>query len=164
MPKIFFILLVLVSLFLLPFNLVFASGFQLTQIGNMNVTGAVSGDWWYTGENPVLSGKAPANDTVTINIDGNSESATADENGNWYYAPSTLTSGDHEIILTSNAGTLVFTLHAGQGLPEGVGGGSANTVETPVAGNWELTVLLLTAGIAITGGGLYLQKSRSETK
>lgn len=160
MPKIFSLLFSFFFFFILISN-VLASGFQITRIGNLEVTGSLLSDWWYTGTNPTLSGIALANTTVNITVDGVSNSVNSDSDGQWSYTPSNLDSGDHEVLLTSSGSTISFTLHSGQALPENVGGMGGGESSQPVAGVSLPTVILLIGGIVLFLTGLRLVKTKS---
>ena len=146
------VLAVTLSLWLLSSTLAFASGFQLKSIGSMSVIGAVSSEWWYTSANPVLSGIATADSTVTVNIDGVDQTATTDSAGNWAISTTTLTDGDHNVSLTSTAGSQSFTLHIGASLPADLA--APATTEMPVAGSMDKTMALWLGAMLLMLGGV----------
>jgi len=135
---------------------IFAAGFQLESIGSLNTTGYQYPEWWYSSDHPTLNGITTANSTITITINDHSESVTADEQGNWTF-PTTLTTGDHTITLSSDAGSYHFTLHLNSAMPAGVSTPSATT--QPVAGNLHLTLLLFFLGLLMLGSGLKLARA-----
>jgi hypothetical protein len=143
MYKKLFFLVVLFSLFT---KTVYAGGFNLKSIGQVNTSGQQISHWWYSGITPVLTGDAMAASTVTISIDGVAASVTADESGNWTYNPGSLTAGDHAIILTNNGATDNFTLTLGAENVDwnAVGSGSAETL--PAAGVTFPTMTLISIG------------------
>jgi hypothetical protein len=129
---------------------IFASGFQLKSIGALDVTGAVSKEWWYSGANPTLSGITTVGSTVTVNIDNVDYQATVDGSGNWSYSPTTLSEGDHSVALTSSAGSQSFTLHIGA-VPADVSVPAQQS--TPVVGSTEQSLALWLGGaIAMIAG------------
>lgn len=145
------VLIVALVLLVISSVAVFASGFQLKTIGGMDVTGAVSSEWWYTSANPVLSGVAGANEVVTVDVDGSQSQATADAEGNWAVS-TTMGDGDHAVSLTSDSGSQSFTLHIGATLPADLA--APATTDLPVAGAMDTTMalwlgamLLLLAGV-----------------
>ncbi len=105
-------------LFAVVFNLAHAANTVLSKIGIMELGGNAYTEWWYTEENPALTGVAAAGAKVTITIDSVAAEVTADSLGNWTYSPTTLTTGDHTISIASGTDTYAFTLHAGQNVPE----------------------------------------------
>lgn len=138
-------------LMLLSVSLVSASGFQLKFIGGLDVTGAVSKEWWYTTANPKLSGISSAGSAVTIKIDEVDYPASVDAAGNWNYQPTVLNDGDHTVSLTSSAGSQSFTLHIGQNIPADVTAPAPK--DMPVAGSSEQTMwLFLGAGFILAAG------------
>lgn len=137
---------------------VHAAGFQLESIGSLDTTGYQYPEWWYSGDNPTLSGTASPNATITVTINDTPQTVTADANGTWS-APTTLTTGDHTIILTSDSGNYTFTLHIGSAMPEGVGTPSAMT--QPVAGNLEVTLAIFAIGTILLASGLKLAHKKS---
>lgn len=100
-------------LFLFSRNDVLAGGFNLKSIGSVDTSGRQISHWWYTGSMATMNGEAAAGETVTISIDGNESTTTADDEGNWTYTPESLGDGDHEITLTSGGSTISFTLTLG---------------------------------------------------
>ena len=137
---------------------IFASGFQLTQIGSLSTTGYQYAEWWYASANPALSGTTEPNATVEVAVDGTPQTVTADASGNWS-ASITAAEGDHSIILTSNASIYSFTLHISATMPEGMGAPTNPT--QPVAGSIYPTLAILILGIASLGYGLKLAYSHS---
>jgi|APSaa5957512622_1039677.scaffolds.fasta_scaffold40390_2 hypothetical protein len=143
-------LLVLLS-FLTLTSPVFASGFQLKNIGGLDTKGMAYTEWWYSTENPSLSGITSVGDSVSVTIDGTASSATVDASGNWSYNPTTLTAGDHTVSITGGAGSTSFTLHVGSSIPSNV---SAPTdSDMPVAGIIDNTIgLWLIGGLLLVTG------------
>ena len=110
-------------------------------------------EWWYTQENPTLTGIAAAEATVEIDINGEKSEVTA-ASGNWSYSPTTLTTGDHVVTITTGEETYSFTLHAGQALPEDFVAGGSGTGEVPATGHNQLlgmgiALVLFSAGYAV---------------
>ena len=143
MYKKFFCLLVLFSLLT---KTVYAGGFNLKSIGQINTDGQQISHWWYAGSTPILVGEATALNEVTVSIDGTEAKTTADSSGNWTYNPGSLTDGDHAIILTSDGSTISFTLTLGAENVDytAIGSGSAETL--PTAGVTFPTVTLISIG------------------
>ena len=69
-------------LFLFSGNDVLAGGFNLKSIGSVDTSGRQISHWWYTGSVATMKGEAVAGDTITISIDGEEATATADGDGN----------------------------------------------------------------------------------
>lgn len=153
-------LLAVLSFLLLNVTSVFASGFQLKAIGALDVTGAVSKEWWYSNVNPRLSGITTAGSSVTVTIDSVDYSATVDGSGNWTYSPTTLSDGDHTVVVSSSAGSQTFTLHIGANIPATITAPVTST--TPVVGTWEVTLALwLGAGVLLVSGILLFPGKQS---
>jgi hypothetical protein len=132
-----------------------SGGISLTSIGTLNTAGAQYPEWWYSGENPVLTGTAPAGAQVDIAINSISSSVTADASGNWTTA-TTMATGDHTVSLSTSGSNYTFTLHAGQTAPEGMSGAGS---DLPVAGSFLPTLGLLGVGFALVLFGTKLAKA-----
>lgn len=135
----------------------------LDTIGSSATTNGDPGStWYYTSENPLLTGTAAANSSVTVAIDGTDYPVTADASGNWSLVPTTLTDGAHSVTVTGDGQTLSFTLNIGQSVPtqsstpSAQASGSATTL--PVSGTLENTLFLFGAGSIFVGGGWWLSK------
>ena len=134
-------------LFLLTGKNVLAGGFNLKSIGSVDTSGQQISHWWYTGSVPTLTGEAVAGDTITISIDGEEGSVTANGDGNWTYVPVALGDGDHEIILTSGGSTISFTLTMGAENVDWDAVNSGDTEVLPAAG-----IFFPTLGLSMIGG------------
>lgn len=134
-----------------------ASALTLNTIGASQTTNGNPGtQWWYTGQNPILGGTANPGSTVTITINGATNTATANDQGNWTFTPTTLTTGDHVIAISADGQNINFTLYTGQTQPATTTTTSTNSATTqtlPVSGAFETTLLLiLGGGLLILGG------------
>jgi hypothetical protein len=147
------IILVAISL-LLAITPAFAAGFQLDAIGSLSTGGQLYSQWWYQGENPIITGKTAANETVEVSVNDQSQTITASDTGTWSFTPTTLTTGSHQVSLTSLGSTISFTLHINQDMP--AGSGAPATPEQPIAGNLSLTLGVLTLGAILLLTGLKL--------
>jgi len=144
-------LFALLSLFLAP-N-VSASGFNLKSIDGVNTDGKLYSQWYHTSLQPSFAGEAPADSTVTINIDATDYTTTADSSGSWTWTPpESLSAGDHSVILTNNESTISFTLTLGSENIDWdvVGSGTATDSSLPTVGVTFPTIMLLTSGVAIS--------------
>lgn len=121
---------------------VYAGTLTLDQIGALSTNGKMYSEWWYTGTNPVLSGKDSSNSKITITIDNVSYNVKADSSGNWLYSPTTISSGDHKISIVSGGGNISFTLHAGQNLPSSSTQSTQSTAVVPNTGSNEFFGIL----------------------
>lgn len=145
----FFILL---SVLLIPINKVFAGGFNLKSISQVDTSGRQISHWWYSGSSPIMKGEAMGGGTVTISIDGNQATATADSDGNWTYSSAALTDGDHTVILASGGSTINFTLTTGvNNVDYDAIGKDTGTTALPAAG-----VTFPTISLIIIGGSFVL--------
>ena len=156
MKKIFLSL----NLTLLAFTLAItpAFAFTLDSIGSSTYTTQTITEWWYTGQNPTLSGTAAASSAISITIDSTAFSTTADASGNWTYTPTTLTTGDHTVSLTGDGQTVSFTIHIGQNVPADLGTTSTSTGSAmPVSGSVSQTLAILGLGAGAIFAGLALK-------
>lgn len=100
-----------------------------------------------------------AGSTVNVSIDGTEDSTTADSDGNWTYTPSSLTDGDHSIILTSDGSTISFTLTLGAENVDWdvVKGGEGDAL--PAAG-----IIFPTLALTMVGSGFLLTAKKIAKK
>jgi len=138
---------------------IFAGGFNLKSIGQLDTSGRQISHWWYSGSSAVMKGEAVIGNTVTVSIDGNEGTATVDGDGNWTYTPTNLADGDHTIILTSGGSTIKFTLTMGTtNVDWDVVGKESSATALPAAGVTLPTVLLLVLGTGFVLIGKKLAK------
>ena len=150
-------LIIFVTIFLLTVAQVRASGFYLSSIGSLDVSGTSYPQYWYTSANPILTGVAPVGATVSVTVDGVADTAIAGSDGTWVYQ-TVVSEGDHPVTLsTETSGTYSFTLTIGVA-PEGIGGLSAP--ETPVAGVSFPTIALLSLGLLFLSAPLILKYTK----
>ena len=131
-----------------------ASGFHLKSIGNVETGGRQISHWWYSGSEVVFHGEALPGAEVIVDTDGSPLQINADSAGNWDFKPQNgLTSGDHQITLTSGGSTIKFTLTVGVENVnwDAVGSGQAETMPT-VGTSWP-TWLMVLAGLLSAGWG-----------
>jgi hypothetical protein len=134
---------------------VWASGFHLKSIGNVETGGRQISHWWYSGSDVVFHGEALPGAEVVVDIDGAPLQINADSAGNWDFKPqSSLTAGDHQITLTSGESIVKFTLTTGAENVnwEAVGSGQAETMPT-VGTSWPTVLLTLVGLLSIGWGG-----------
>ena len=153
-----FIITGLFSIFLTNYSL--AATLTLEKIGALSTGGKMYSEWWYTGQNPTLSGKADPDVEVTVKVDDKSYVFDSDASGNWSVTPTNLTNGDRKVsITTDEGGAYSFTLHVGQNLPEnlvGTGGSATQaTTSAPTTGSNQLLGILLATFAFITAYFLY---------
>jgi len=154
---------ILFSIFSLFFFVPATLAITVDTIGSSQVTTGNPGtDWYYTSQNPLLTGTATAGSSVSIKIDETTYPITADSSGNWTYAPTTLTTGDRTVAVTGDGQTLSFTMHIGQSVPSTTST-STSTVSAqqtlPVTGAIENTLLLLGSGTVLILGGWKLSSA-----
>ena len=138
-------ILSILFLFFLPLS-ISASGFYIETIGSLDVQGSAYPQYWYTGTNPTITGKAPANASITATIDGTTQTVAADAAGTWSVVTS-ISEGDHTITLSTESITpYTFTLTIGAA-PDGVGGITAP--DTPPAGVGGPTIALITVAFSM---------------
>jgi hypothetical protein len=156
MRRVFFWLIVFG---LLSVRVSWASGFNLKSIGSVDTSGRQISHWWYTSSSPTFIGEAPAGSTVTITIDGQETSVTADTNNDWSYTSGSLIGEDHSILLTNNGSTINFTLTIGsENVDWDAVNADAETTTLPTVGIILPTVLLSSAGVGLIFGAKKLVK------
>ena len=148
MALFFGLLLVLISS-----QKILASGFNLKSIGGVDTSGKATGHWWYTSNNPLFVGDALPTVAVDVSIDGVTATAPTSSDGTWQYQPTTLSDGDHQVVLTSGGSTISFTLTIGSANVnwDSVNKGTGEAL--PATGNMEMTWLLIITGLAGIGLG-----------
>lgn len=142
---------------------VFASGFHLKSIGNVETGGRQISRWWYTSTKPVLHGEATPGAAVIIDVDGIALQINADSAGNWDFGMNEMTNGDHQVTLTSNGSTIKFTLTIGNENVNwtAVESGSGETL--PTVGWITPTLLLFISGLgmAVVGGKMVFNVNKN---
>ncbi|QQS39334.1 hypothetical protein IPM62_01845 [Candidatus Woesebacteria bacterium] len=156
-----FLSLVLASFFLVTYvSLAHAASLTVTSIGSLDTSGTFYPSWWYTKENPTLSGTAVAGSTVTVDIDTKATNTTANASGVWSLTPTTLTAGEHLVTVMSGSETVSFKLAIGNDVPASSATQSATPSATlpqtlPDAGFGGYTIALLVFGLVAVGFGGY---------
>ena len=145
---------------------VLAATLTLQEIGASTVGGQSISSWTYTGMNPVFSGTADPDASVSITIASEAPtSVTADATGNWSYTPTTLnTEGSYQVTIVSGDQTISFMLTIGPyaGYSSTTATDSAVTGTTkggmpdtlPVTGSFTDTLKLIAAGLGLIAVGL----------
>jgi hypothetical protein len=156
-------LLMVFVLFSLFFGLkntnVLASGFNLKSIGSVNTSGRQISHWWYTGSTPVMVGEAPSGSTIKVSVDGTEGSVVAGGSNDWSYSPGSLSSGDHNIVITNNGSTISFTLTMGvENVNWDAVNADAGTTTLPTVGIIMPTILLSSTGLGLVLGAKKLAK------
>jgi hypothetical protein len=164
---------ILISLiaFLVIFPMLFttkvkAAALQITGLGTMDVSGLDLGgslkSYTYTGGTFALAGLASPSAIVSVTIDDVSQTATADEDGSWSTLVSSLTEGQHQFNISSNAETLDFVLTIGA---SGTGGETEEVATTsgtlPEAGSTTTSILFLAFAMLSIGLGLTIRAKQS---
>lgn len=153
--KFFLSLFLFISIFgLVPTN---ALALTIDNIGNSAPTNLTFTQWYYTSQNPIISGTTTANGTVTITIDSIAATTVADASGNWSYTPTTLTTGDHTVIIADTTEQASFTMTIGSAGPTGSSSASGSAT-LPVAGTLSTTLMILGMGGLLVFGGLKLSQ------
>lgn len=164
------ILITLIALFII-FPLFFttkvrAAALQITALGTMDVTGLDLGGslktYTYSGGTFELTGLASPSAVVSVTIDDVSQTATADEEGSWSTLISSLTEGDHQFNISSNAEALDFVLTIGSSAKGGETEEVATTSSTlPEAGSTTTSILFLAFAMLSVGLGLTIRAKQS---
>jgi hypothetical protein len=133
-----------------------AGGLYLKTIGSLNVDGTSYPHYWYTGSNPVLTGGASPNASLTITVNGQvAGTPVADETGSWSQAI-VINEGDNTItVTTETVSPYTFTLTKGA-VPEGVGG--ITTPEMPAAGVGGPTIILASIALLLLATPIFFRK------
>lgn len=137
------------------------TSFDLTNIGSTDTADKTFNAWTYYGENPVFKGTAPASQGVSIQIDQESFSATADETGSWTWQPTTLTEGSYSVVLSSGEANKSFTLNIqpNQVTKSSTVSGSSSTSSAatlPQSGSAGTTLYLVITGVTLVGLGMMM--------
>ncbi|MBL7078162.1 hypothetical protein ISS42_00700 [Candidatus Shapirobacteria bacterium] len=141
------VVLALAFLFL-NFSSVFASGFNLKSIGNLNTDGKLYPQWWYSSLQPTFAGEAAASSAIDITIDAETYQATTDIDGNWSFTPpATLSAGDHSITLTNAGSTISFTLTLGSDNVDWDSISSSGSATLPTVGFVWPTIFMVSTGL-----------------
>ncbi|MCX6784155.1 MAG: hypothetical protein NT141_03800 [candidate division WWE3 bacterium] len=136
-----------------------ASVLTLTDIGTVSTAGHIYNHWWYTVANPTLKGMADPSASVSVTIDSVANTATADASGLWTLSTSTLTIGDHAVVISSGTSTaLSFTLTIGSSSPSGNGATPSGTPNT--ASPLYTAGVVLASGLALLIGFKTLKSSK----
>jgi len=138
-----------------------AGSFNLKSIGQVDTSGRQLSQWWYSGSQPSFVGEASPGASVSVSIDGVEASVVTDESGNWSYGASTLTDGDHEVVLTSNGSNISFTLTTGvNNVNWDAVNSDAGTSTLPAAGVFWPSLLLLMTGLGSVAVGGKMIRAR----
>ena len=132
-------LLVVLALCVTTASQALAGAFSLTSIGALSTAGKVYSHWWYTAQNPLLTGTATVASEVAVTIDGVADLVTTDSGGVWSFQ-TTMVDGDHTVLIASGDETLSFTLTIGSTVPEDIATVSGTSV--PTTGSVGLTLAL----------------------
>jgi hypothetical protein len=156
MTKLPRILTVLAFLFVLSANNVFAV--EVVSVGNFQLEGKQYSQLWYVSNNPVLVGKAVASSTVSITVNTQPYTATADTAGNWSKQIN-VTSGDNNVTVADSASTYSFILTNGVapagGTASASGGTTTTTSTLPDTGMGLPTLLMLAMAAGLMGVSAY---------
>lgn len=142
-----------------PLITLLGASLQLTKIGSLDLGGKMYSEWWYTGTFPTFFGTAQEDSEVTIKLNDNSYTATANSSGDWSY-PSGLPAGDHSVVISQGGSQIAFTLHLGQSVPSNLGGTSASsttesTTVVPSTGIDQIAAILFGSGIILLAAYFY---------
>ncbi|NTU47175.1 hypothetical protein HGA88_06120 [Candidatus Roizmanbacteria bacterium] len=136
-----------------------AASLQLTHIGTLDTGGKTYTHWWYSGTQPTFGGTADPNSQLSVTLDADTKTVSADGQGNWSYtAPTPLSSADHQVKFTSGGQTVSFTLTIGSSMPQNAG---SNTNQLPTAGNALPLVGVFSAALLFIFMGFKLKGSES---
>jgi len=148
---------------------------QLTKIGTSAITTESIKQWSYTSENPVLQGTTGPSAVVTIVIDSQTFTTTADIDGDWTYTPTTLTNGSHQVTISEGTTTMTFTLTIspdtvatesatkGGVTPVATSSGIVYPTTLPQSGMDSTPLMLLGGSCILVGAGMYIQRWAQRT-
>jgi len=136
---------------------VYSATLVLERIGALDLGGNIYAEWWYSGTNPVFSGKASPSSVVSISVGESSYSATADAAGVWSTS-TTHESGDYNVEIIQGEEKLVFVLHLGQTMPAGITSDGTDAV-VPDTGYSQAFALIFGVGVMLLGGYYFLGAS-----
>jgi hypothetical protein len=161
MPKYFrsvLFSLLFITFLAFPLSNSFGASLQLTKIGALDLGGKMYNEWWYTGTYPTFFGTAEEDSTVTIVLNDDSYSVSANSSGDWSY-PTGLPAGDHSVTISQGGDQIAFTLHLGQDLPSDLGGDTSTTTQStgsvPDTGIDQIAAMLFGTGIIMLAAYFY---------
>lgn len=134
---------------------VWAAGFNLKSIGNVDTGGKQISHWWYTASQPTFRGEATPGAAVTVTIDSTALEVNADSAGDWVFTPvAALGGGDHSVVMASSGSEIRFILTIGSENVDwaAVEKGGGETLPT-VGVTWP-TVMLISMGLIAAIGGM----------
>lgn len=134
---------------------VWAAGFNLKSIGNVETGGWQISHWWYTANQPTFRGEATPGAAVTVTIDGTALEVNADSSGDWVFTPVTaLGGGDHSVVIASSGSEIKFTLTTGSENVDwaAVEAGGGETL--PAVGVTWPTIMLMGLGLITAVSGI----------
>jgi len=147
---------VMLSCSLLFFSYSLAGSLSLNRIGSLDLGGKVYSEWWYTGTKPTFYGTATESSSVTVSVDGDEATTSADSSGNWtYYLDKE--SGDYAIIISQGEESISFTLHLGQNISSEVGSveSTESTSSVPSTGFDQYIALMFGIGVVLLATYFY---------
>lgn len=135
----------------------YSATLSVTKIGNLDLSGKMYSEWWYTGTNPTFYGTASPNSEVTVTLGTETFKTTSAASGLWSHS-ATLASGDYDVSFAQGAEKISFKLHLGQPLPENLGstGQQASQSTTPSTGFDQIVYMCLGAGILLLATYFYI--------
>lgn len=155
-------LALLITLVSFTFFTAFSATLSLDSIGALDTRGQTYSEWWYTGTSPTLTGSAEAGSTVTVSVDEEESTVTADDSGSWSFTSESFSEGDFDIILSSGEESYSFILHLGQSLPTDFDGTSETTSSTkaPTPDGGFGQVLASVIGVSALALGWYFYSDK----
>jgi hypothetical protein len=142
-----------------------AATLQITKIGSLDATGKNYPEWWYTGSNPTLSGKAAASSDVSVKVGTDTYTVKTSTAGDWSVLIPKQT-GDLPIEITSGAEVIKFTLHLGQNVPTNLGTTQTgqSTMPIPVTGLNQLISIAFGLGVLLLATYFYFWGAEARTR
>jgi len=153
--KIFSVIVGLASVF--GVGLIWAYDLTLTKVGTMSTLGVDYSLVKYNGSIPTLEGTASPSALVAVKVNTGLNYATAAADGSWHYVPSTLSTGDNSVVITSSNQTISFILRFNSATESATVSATPSVIPDeatlPDTGVWEnyLIGFLVGAGVFISG-------------
>lgn len=134
---------------------VLASSLTLDTIGALSTSGKKYSEWWYTAQNPTLTGKAEDDQKVKIIIDDKTKETKANSSGRWTQA-TTMTNGKHSVKIVAGAESYAFTLNIGSAMPSAsTASTSQSSAAVPGTGFHQMYFILVAIYLLILGAYFY---------
>lgn len=151
--------ILIIGLFLGVVGRVLAYDLTLTKIGTLSTIGADYSLVSYVGTVPGLEGTATPAAMVSVKVNSTSNAVlAATTSGIWNFTPTSLSTGDNLITITSGSQSIIFTIRYSATTTTPTSTPSSSITTLPESGAWENVVLGMMFGVGIWFLGRFLKK------